>query len=408
MSLQTERLLGGRYRLQEPIGYGGMGRVFRATDELLDRAVAVKLLDEPGPDLRPELAEARAAARLSHPGVVHVFDVGTSEGEGHGYIVMELVPGRSVAEILRDQGKLLPNEAAELAAQVADALEAIHSHGMVHCDVKPLNIIVNPTGHSKLVDFGIARATAGVSKGENFGSAAYVAPEQARGEAVDARTDVYALGAVLYEMVVGRRPFTGATTTDLVRQRLIADPLPPRSLNPRVPRDLELVVMRALAREPADRFASAAELRDALRDVISHAAAPTQPLKPVRAPMSTAFMANAASQVGAAVHERLSLPRARRARRRVVAIAAAILICLLVGLGWRVTHPAANGVPHLVGLALSEVPAALEEAGLAPADVTVLTRRVDPPYVGTVVDQQPQPGKPRSADGLQIAIGVAQ
>ena len=424
MSLQTEQLLNGRYRLEEPIGYGGMGRVFRAIDELLDRPVAVKLLDRTGDADTPELSEARAAARLSHPGVVHVFDVGVSDPEGQGYIVMELVPGSPLAEILRERGRLPPKEAAELAGQVADALEAIHRHGMVHCDVKPLNIIVTPSGHAKLVDFGIARATA--ADGENLGSAAYVAPEQARGETVDARTDIYALGAVLYEMLVGNRPFSGANTAELVRKRLISDPPPPRTQNPRVPGDLEAIVMRALAREPAKRYTSAAELRDALHQIQSRAAAPTQVMPRVRLPArlipsKLPYLKLPHVKLPQSKLPQSKLPHVRRPYacerlpevrefprpRRAIATAAAIAICAVAVAGWRVTHPQSGRVPNLVGLPLSQVSLALEQGGVAPADVTVLTREVDQRYVGTVVDQQPQPGLPRSADvEIQIAVGV--
>jgi serine/threonine-protein kinase len=195
MAVEAPERLGGRYVLAEPLGYCGMGRVFRAHDVLLDRDVAVKLVE----DARAT-AEPRAAASVSHSGVVRIFDVGQC------FIVTELVEGRSLREVLRDHGHLAPVKAAHLTAQVADALEAIHQHGLVHCDVKPGNILITQSGTPKLIDFGIAQASAGLhadgsSDGAIWASAAYLAPEQARGESVDARTDVYALGVVLYELL---------------------------------------------------------------------------------------------------------------------------------------------------------------------------------------------------------------
>jgi eukaryotic-like serine/threonine-protein kinase len=356
--------LAGRYRIEESIGYGGMARVYRAQDELLDRAVAVKLLDDRGWGERG-LDEARATARLSHPGIVQVFDVG--EHAGVGYLVLELLEGRSLREVLQERGRLPPDLAVELAAQVADALDASHRGGIVHCDVKPLNIIVTSSGQAKLVDFGIARALEGThaTTDEVFGSLPYVSPEQARGEAVDGRSDVYALGIVLDEMLVGRRNAT-------------------RRTEPRLSPGLKAILDKALAPEPARRYSGAAEMRDALRGLLSAREAPTRPMR---------------QTVGFRVGP----------RRRVIALVAAVAVAVLAFAAWRVWPGGGSGVPKLVGHSLSEVPALLEEAGIAPADVVVQARPVERQYVGTVVDQQPQPGLPRDANGeVQIAVGVAQ
>jgi serine/threonine-protein kinase len=391
--LQIPERLGGRYRLEQSIGTGGMGRVYRAHDELLDRPVAVKLLDEAASD-PARMAEARAAASVSHPGIVHVFDVGL-EGET-GYIVMELASGSTLRDVLRDRGPLEPLEAAELAAQVADALEAIHRHGMVHCDVKSLNVILTESGHTKLVDFGIARAAASERSGDEEirGSVAYVAPEQARGEALDGRTDVYALGAVLYEMLTGRTPFSGATTAEVVAQRLVSEPPPPRRFDEAIPAEIESIALRALARNPAERYASAAEMRDALRAFVARsgdaAFAPTQPM-PVLEP----------------IHSRLR-SRVPHLDRRALALIGVCVVLLGAATGWRLTHPPIRTVPMLVGRSQSELPQVLEDAGISMSQTTVLTRPVQPEYVGRIVDQQPQPGLPLDADGLQIAVGVPE
>jgi hypothetical protein len=270
--------LAGRYRLVEPIGSGGMGHVYRAHDDVLDREVAVKLLDaaqfegpEPGSACA---AEARAAARLAHPGIARVFDGGVQDGRC--FVVMELVPGRSLADVLSERRTLPPLRAAELVAQVADALEEAHRQGIIHCDVKPQNIMVTPDGSPKIVDFGVARALSGsgsARSAEIFGSALYLAPEQARGERLDARADVYALGCVLYELLTGRPPFTGHNTAEIIAQRLVREPPPPSSLDPNIPAELDRAVMDALATDPAQRHRTAGDFAEVLRRAARHISA---------------------------------------------------------------------------------------------------------------------------------------
>lgn len=415
------RRLSDRYALGEPIGYGGMAQVYRAHDEVLDRDVAVKLLrddafDDDGDLTRASLEEARAAARLTHPGIVHVFDVGSQEGTS--FVVMELVPGRSLQRLIRERGRLAAEEAIELTAQVADALAAVHRAGLVHLDVKPNNVLVTPDGRAKLADFGIARAASGSStlpKDEIRGSAAYLAPEQVRGERVDGRTDIYALGAVLYELLTGRPPFTAENTAALVTQRLVTDPPPPRSINPDVPTDLDAIVLRALAREPEGRFASADEFRDALRSSPSSqdpANAVTQVIPSVPAQRTPRTRPTRIARTRTARDARLPWDRFEawingRERQAFVIGIGAVLLVLIVAAAIVRLQSRAPVAPGLVGHALSEVPALVEHAGLASGDVTVLTRPVEAGYVGKVVDQQPQPGLPvDSSAGLQIAVGV--
>ncbi len=215
-------VLASRYEIRALLGRGGMGEVYEAVDRQLDRTVALKVL-------RPELAadrrflvrfrrEARTSARLSHPGIVAVHDVG--EDEGRAFIVMEYVPGRTLGQIVRDEGAVAPARAARIGAAAADALAHAHDRGVVHRDVSPGNVMVTPDGEVKVLDFGIARAARGSARSGSpsaHGTVAYVAPEQARGEASDQRADVYALGAVLYELLTGRPPFEGATTVEVIR-----------------------------------------------------------------------------------------------------------------------------------------------------------------------------------------------
>jgi serine/threonine protein kinase len=256
---------GGRYRLERPLGHGGMGTVYLAHDLELDRPVAVKLLAErlAGDDAfrRRFLREARVAARLSHPNVVAVYDAGETE-EGLPYIVMEYVAGAT----LEGRGPLPPPEAVGLALQACHGLAHAHEHGLVHRDVKPHNLLLRSDGTLKVADFGIARAaeaTALTEVGAVLGTAAYLAPEQAAGGAVTPATDVYALGAVLYELLTGRPPYEPTSLADLAERPEI---VPVSELAPQVPRGVEDAVMRALARNPDYRQSSAAELTRELGD----------------------------------------------------------------------------------------------------------------------------------------------
>jgi serine/threonine-protein kinase len=255
--------LAGRYRVGEPIGRGGMSMVFRGYDELLHRDVAIKVL---GPlatsatGSRQEfLGEARAAAALQHPNIASIFDVGV-----HGtdrFIVMEYVPGGSLLDLIQARAPLPPDRSVALGTQVADALDYGHRHGIVHCDVKPQNVLLDETGRPKLVDFGISRSIAatGALTDTISGTAGYIAPEQLLGERLDGRADIYALGCVIYEMLTGELPFDSSNLAALATQRLVRPPTPLLRKNPRVPAALAESVMRAIERERDQRYSSAHE-----------------------------------------------------------------------------------------------------------------------------------------------------
>jgi eukaryotic-like serine/threonine-protein kinase len=269
----TETRISGRYRLERRLGVGGMSTVQLAFDERLERAVAVKLLAEHLADDPSFVSrfrrEALAAARLVHPNIVQVYDFGFDEASGRHFIVMEFVPGRSCAEILRDDGPMAPDQAVDVAVQADRGLDYAHRNGVVHRDVKPGNLMVSPDGIVKLADFGIAKG-AGQSSitqvGSVLGTAAYLAPEQARGEEAGPAADLYALGVVTYQLISGRLPYEATSLTELAFKQQNESPTPLHELVPEVPSALSAAVAVALAMEPAQRYASAPEMAEALGD----------------------------------------------------------------------------------------------------------------------------------------------
>ena len=309
------RIVAGRYVLGEPVGRGGMGRVYRAHDRLLDRDVALKLLYADAVHDR-ELGracatEARAAGRLAHDGVARVFDAGIDDG--CLFIVMELVRGETLASRLVDGARPRMRDAVGLVAQVADALDHAHACGVVHCDVKPANILVTPEGRTKLVDFGIAHAatvTGTLSLGELRGSAPYISPEQVRGGPVDGRSDLYALGAVLFELLTGHPPFDGANVAAVMACRLVNDPPSPRALNPAVPSALDRIVRKALAREPAQRYQAAADFAAELWSVLPRLPERDEPPPSVAARVRSLAMSSGNWAVGRSCALSCSLDRA--------------------------------------------------------------------------------------------------
>ncbi|HEX8759078.1 MAG TPA: Stk1 family PASTA domain-containing Ser/Thr kinase [Pseudonocardiaceae bacterium] len=277
--MTTRRLLSERYELGETLGYGGMSEVHRGRDVRLDRDVAVKVL-------RADLArdpqfqhrfrrEAQNAAALNHPAIVAVYDTGETASE-YGplpYIVMEFVDGRTLRDIVKTEGPMGEQRAMETMADVCAALDFSHRNGIIHRDVKPANVMITTAGAVKVMDFGIARALAdgqGVTQtAAVIGTAQYLSPEQARGEQVDARSDVYAAGCVLYELITGDPPFTGDSPVAVAYQHVREDPIPPSHQNPDVSAAVDAIVLKAMSKNPANRYQSAAEMRSDLIRVLS-------------------------------------------------------------------------------------------------------------------------------------------
>ena len=406
------RVLGDRYELVDQLGFGGMAEVFRARDLRLGRDVAVKVL-------RADLArdpsfqsrfrrEAQAAASLSHPAVVAVFDTG--EDGGVPYIVMELVEGRTLRDILQTEGKLPPERAVEVVAYVCEALEYSHQAGIVHRDIKPGNVMVTTTGEVKVMDFGIARAvTASQSTMTQtaavMGTAQYLSPEQARGEHVDARSDIYSTGCLLYELLCGRPPFLGDSPVAVAYQHVREDAAPPSRHAATIGPDLDAIVLMAIAKNPAHRYQTAAEMRDDLDRVRRG-----EPVlaAPVLVDETTTFAPTPAAPVVATTRLRTPEDRARRRRRAYIwlavgavalaALAALLTNALLGDSGKRVD------TPNVIGLPLAQ---AIETLRLANLEAGKITRVYSEEPPNEVVDQSPT-SDIDSVEGGKVDLTVSQ
>src|SRR5450759_3168499 len=274
------RLLGGRYELDGIVGRGGMAEVFRARDIRLDRIVAVKTLRD---DLARDQTfqarfrrEAQSAASLNHPSIVAGYVTGEDMlgPTPVPYIVMEYADGRTLRDLLREARRLLPERAMEITDGVLRALDYSHRHGIVHRDIKPGNVMLTRSAEVKVMDFGIARAISDAQAtmtqtAQVIGTAQYLSPEQARGERVDARSDLYSVGCLLYELLTGRPPFSGDSPVAIVYQHVRENPVPPSQLDREIPRWADAIVLKAMAKSPAGRYQDAAEMRADIERALS-------------------------------------------------------------------------------------------------------------------------------------------
>lgn len=419
MSDQDLRVLGGRYEIHRRLARGGMAQVYLARDRSLDRPVAIK-------ELVPEFAtdpsfverfrrEAQAAANLAHPNIVGVYDWGTQDGTY--FIVMEYVDGPSLSQVIRRDGPLHPRRAAELTSEVAGALGFAHSRGVVHRDVKPGNVLLTGSGQSKVTDFGIARALSSPEEnltqaGSVMGTATYFSPEQAQGLSVDPRSDLYSLGVVLYEMVTGRPPFTGDSPLAIAYKHVQDRPAPPSSVIGDLPRGIDAIIMKLLAKRPDDRYASAEELRVDLRRFLAgettnaeRALMAAAGAAGVAATGATGMAATAVQPSVAGVVPDEPEPEGRSRTGWFLAGMVVLLALVAGGLFWWANGLDGNvTVPDLIGETREEAERLLTERGLV-ADVTEEPNdKVD---AGRVSAQDPEEGTELSeGDPVKLTVST--
>ncbi|MGN6302341.1 MAG: Stk1 family PASTA domain-containing Ser/Thr kinase [Angustibacter sp.] len=413
------RELDGRYVVRSRIARGGMATVYLALDQRLDRDVALKVMHANLVDDEAFVSrftrEARSAARLNHPGIVQVFDQGSHDGVV--FLAMEYVPGRTLRDVMRDRGPMTPHEALDLLEPVLDALAAAHSAGIVHRDIKPENVLIADDGRVKVADFGLARAvgaaTAHSQTGLLIGTVSYLAPEQVERGAADARSDVYATGVVLFEMLTGTKPFGGDTPVQVALQHVSSRVPAPSSRAAGIHPALDDLVQLATARDANDRPADARELLMALRETRRLLPAPALDARPVAvvpephqppadAPAERTMALDAVTAPTGA-----PAPSRRRRSRGRVALAVVLGLALLLGIGgWYVgAGPGAYvRVPTLVGLPQAEATAALTKRGLD-ADVSQGFSETVP--AGSVVSADPGEGE-RARKGSAVRLVVSR
>ncbi len=414
---------GGRYELMQKIARGGMAEVFMAKDQLLDRPVALKVLF---PELSVNVSfverfrrEAQAAANLSHPNIVSVFDWG--EADNTYFIVMELVEGVTLASLIKESGRIDPQRAASIAADVAASLAFAHKHGVIHRDVKPSNVLLTEDGQVKVTDFGIARAATAdgdlTQTGAVMGTATYIPPEQAQGLVVDGRSDVYSLGVVLYEMLVGKVPFSGETPLAIAYKHVREEAPKPTSIVPTVPKALEAIVVKAMSKDPAMRYQSATEMRDDLRRFLNHqeVAALTgfDPDATQALPLVDVPHGNGSPTEILRTSPITSVDAAERGTNWLlvgIVVLVVIIGALLLGAKYFLTNHNANAtppvvtvsVPAVVGESQNNAEAALKNDGLK----YTITQATSNEAAGTVLSENPSAGTPLKK-GSSVALTVS-
>jgi len=423
--MTTPQVLGERYEIGGVLGRGGMAEVHRGRDLRLGREVAVKVLRQDlarDPSFQVRFRrEAQAAASLNHPAIVAVYDTGedrTTTG-ATPYIVMEYVEGDTLRDVLRREGPLRPERAMALAADICGALDFSHRNGIVHRDVKPGNVMITPQGTVKVMDFGIARAVSDsaatmTSTAAVIGTAQYLSPEQARGEGVDARSDVYSMGCMLYELVTGAPPFTGDSPVSVAYQHVREDPRLPSSINPDIPAELDAILLKAMSKNPANRYQSAAEMRN---DLLRALAGQRVEATPVMGDAEkTAIIGAPAGGYGPAYGYRddddwaEDDEHARRRKRRIIAIVSVLALLLLGGviaaaisLQGDPEPPAAVkvSVPVVTGMDEATARAEIEKAGLVVGTVDAEASTTVPE--GQVIRSDPAGGA-QVDEGATVAL----
>ena len=435
--VEVGTLLGGRYELGSVLGRGGMAEVRRARDIRLGREVAVKRLrlDLAGDAMFQKRfrREAQSAAGLNHHNIVAVYDTGEELEPGTDvevpYIVMELVVGHTLRDILRGGRKILPEKALEMTQQVLDALQYSHQAGIIHRDIKPANVMLTGSGRIKVMDFGIARAVADTSASMTqtaavIGTAQYLSPEQARGETVDNRSDIYAAGCLLYELLVGRPPFQGDSPVSVAYQHVRETPVPPSELDPVITPEMDAITLKALAKDRTQRYQTAKEMRDDIGRLLDgdqvqavapvpvpDSAGPTQVVPAtvlaLPSPLTATTPVVAVTDAPRRAVTYQERPRPRTAAAVVVTLALALVAGLLGGLWWLNRAPTPRAVtvsvPQVLSMTVENATQTLESAGLKPDVKSV--EGPDDATVNTVIRQDPVKGVD-VAKGSSVAITV--
>ena len=413
----TGRLLAGRYRLVEQVGVGGMAIVYRAIDENTGHYVAVKLL-------RPDLAhdadyvtrfqrEAAAASKMTHHNIVNLTDVGM-DGDNR-FLVMEFVSGKTLKQIIQEKGRLSSRTATQITIRILSALQHAHENGIIHRDIKPQNILVNTEGHVKVADFGIARIanSATLTKGDVvMGSVHYFSPEQASGQPADARSDIYSVGVVLYEMLTGRVPFDGENQVAIAMQHIHNRPTPIEKIVPDVPASLNAVCMKALAKNPVYRYQSAKEMASDLRLVMDGKIMPPPRMDTIG---TTAVLDDTGENPSFDTEENEVQPRKKEKKKInwpwwIFTVLTVLLVFLGLYWGGRSIYDGvinSTEVPACVGLELTAAQKAVQKASLSSSE-TYINHPTIPQ--GTVVMQAPGEGTVLRKDDtvvLTISAGPA-
>ncbi|HWQ24894.1 MAG TPA: Stk1 family PASTA domain-containing Ser/Thr kinase [Gaiellaceae bacterium] len=401
----TGTLFAGRYRVTRKLGGGGMANVYLAEDQELGRRVAIKILHDryANDDQFVERfrREATHAAGLSHPNIVSIYDRGTTDGSY--FIVMEYVEGVTLKELIRSRGPCPIPVAIAYTRQLLAALRYAHRHGVVHRDIKPHNVIVDPEGVVKVTDFGIARAGASqmTEEGAIIGTAQYLSPEQARGAPVDQTSDLYSAGIVLYELLTGEVPFTGETPVEIAMKHLAEVPEPPSARRPDIPADLDAIVLRALAKEPAERYPSAAAMDADLETVARGGRVPEETADAATVVLAGGRDADAATAVTRVARREVPPlpPPPPRGRSRALwpwLLGVGAVLALLAG-GWflydtvqrQLEEAKPVAVPYVVGLQQAPAENLIEQKGLVPQVRRVPSSDVEE---GVVISQNPTEG----------------